>query len=367
MKHSIKNIATTVLFVGFFAAGLLAAVLTPDQLTSDSERRTLAQFPALSYENVLDTSFMSQFETYTLDQFPGRDLFRRIKSVTHYYVFAQRDNNDIYIADGTVSKLEYPLHDASIEKAALKFEALYEKYFADLDVNAYYSVVPDKNYFLADENGYPALDYEKMLAILEEHIHSLSYIDLFPCLSAEDYYRTDTHWKQEAILDVAETLLYGMGAATKDVSYTEHLFSPFYGVYYGQAALPMAPDTLTYLTSDTLDSCTVYNYETGKTGGIYDLAELESPDPYEVFLSGATPLLVIENPNAESDRELVIFRDSFGSSITPLLVEEYAKITLVDIRYVQSDYLGEIVDFSGTDDVLFLYSTLVLNNATMLK
>ena len=34
-----------------------------------------------------------------------------------------------------------------------------------------------------------------------------------------------------------------------------------------------------------------------------------------------------------TDRELVIFRDSFASSLAPLLMEQYAKITLVDIRY----------------------------------
>ena len=86
----------------------------------------------------------------------------------------------------------------------------------------------------------------------------------------------------------------------------------------------MEPDHLTYLTSDLLDACTVYNYETGKTGPIYDLAKGAGKDPYELFLSGSVSLLTIENPNADTDRELVIFRDSFGSSLAPLLVPGYA-------------------------------------------
>lgn len=367
MKESVKNTVVTVLFAAFFAVGALMCLLVPDKQSSESERRQLEQFPALTWESVLDTSFMSKFETYTLDQFPLRDGLRRVKSLAHYYVFAQRDNNDIYLADGTVSRLEYPLRENSVKNAADKFDSLYEKYFAGLGANAYYSVIPDKNYFLADEGGYPSMDYEKLLAILSENIDHLSYIDIFPLLSAEDYYRTDTHWKQESIGDVADALLTGMGLSPKDAAYTANTHTPFYGVYYGQAALPMAPDTLTYLTNDMLYGCTVYNYETGKTGGIYDLTELDSSDPYEMYLYGAAALLTIENPSAETDRELVIFRDSFGSSITPLMVKEYAKITLVDIRYVTGDYLGQIVDFTGTDDVLFLYSTMVLNNATMLK
>ena len=86
----------------------------------------------------------------------------------------------------------------------------------------------------------------------------------------------------------------------------------------------------------------------------------------DVFLSGAKSLLTIENPNATTDRELVVFRDSFGSSMVPLLVRDYAKVTLVDIRYLSSQLLGRFMEFNG-QDVLFLYSTLVLNNSTTIK
>ena len=107
------------------------------------------------------------------------------------------------------------------------------------------------------------------------------------------------------------------------------------------------------------------NHEDGTVGGIYDMEKAEGKDPYEMFLSGSLSLITIENPNAKDDRELIIFRDSFGSSIAPLLVEGYSKITLVDIRYLRTDYLDRFVDFEN-QDVLFLYSTLVLNNSSTL-
>lgn len=91
--------------------------------------------------------------------------------------------------------------------------------------------------------------------------------------------------------------------------------APFYGVYCGQSALPLAPDTLRYLTSETLLGCTVYDYETDSTGPVYDLPALEGEDPYSVFLSGSKSLLTITNPSADTDRELVIFRDSFASAL----------------------------------------------------
>ena len=153
----------------------------------------------------------------------------------------------------------------------------------------------------------------------------------------------------------------------KAADYTQTtLERTFYGVYYGQAALPMKPDTMTLMESGLLDECTVYDYETGETGAVYNLDKLDSPDLYDVYLSGAKSLLTIENPNAKTDRELLIFRDSFGSSLAPLLVSDYARVTLIDLRYIHPDLLEEYISFQG-QDVLLLYSTLVLNDGASIR
>lgn len=81
-----------------------------------------------------------------------------------------------------------------------------------------------------------------------------------------------------------------------------------------------------------------------------------------MFLTGSRALITIENPNATEDRELIVFRDSFGSSIAPLLAGGYSKVTLVDIRYISPAMIGRFVDFEGWD-VLFLYSSQILNNS----
>ena len=120
------------------------------------------------------------------------------------------------------------------------------------------------------------------------------------------------------------------------------------------------------LESALLRDCTVLDWESGKHNAVYDRSKLESRDLYDVFLSGSRSLLTIENPNAATDRELIVFRDSFGSSIVPLLVQNYARVTLVDIRYIQIDVLSRFLEFKG-QDVLFLYSTLVLNNSSTIK
>lgn len=360
-----KNLLCTAVVGLLFAGMTLGAWLLPAKAFSDSERRKLAQFPELSFASVQDGSFMTKFESYTQDQFPLRDTFRTMKAFSAYYMLGQLDNNDIYIRNGYAAKLEYPLNMESINHAADRFEYIYKNYLSDKDVKTYLSIVPDKSYFLAAENGYLSMDYDKLFSVMQEKMDYAEYIDITGTLDIEDYYKTDTHWRQEKLIDTAEQLAAGMGVTLSGSYVTRTLEQPFYGVYYGQAALPLPAETLYYLTNDLLDSCQVTNHETGAVGGIYNMDKAEGKDPYELFLSGSISLLTIENPKAENDRELIVFRDSFGSSIVPLLAEGYSKITLIDIRYLRSDYLDRFIEFDD-QDVLFLYSTLVLNNSETL-
>lgn len=360
-----KNIICIVIVAVMFVTLAVSCWAVPSKEMSDSERRKLAQFPKLSFETLTDGSFMSNFEKYTQDQFPLRDSFRALKAMTQCYLLAQLDNNGIYLKDGYAAKLEYPLNEESLEHAANRFSYIYEKYLAGKDTNVYLSIVPDKSYFLAGKNGYLSMDYERLFTEMQNKVDFAKYIDITGTLDITDYYKTDTHWRQEKIIDTAAALAEAMGVGISGKYTTAALDHPFRGVYYGQLALPLPAETIYYLTNDVLDGCIVRNYEDNSVGGLYNMELATGKDPYNMFLSGSVALLTIENPNATGDRELVVFRDSFGSSITPLLAEAYSKITLIDIRYLRPDLIGRFVEFKN-QDVLFLYSTLVLNNSETL-
>jgi len=368
MKSKRKDLG----LVGFFAALLIAltlfAWLKPHTDYSEAERRVLASRPEISLESLLSGKFMKDFELYTQDQFPLRESFRSLKSMSLFYGMGRRDSNGLYMADGHVSKLDYPLNQSMAEHAAQRFEFVYEKYLKESGSELYMAIVPDKNYYLAEENGYPAMDYEKLISYMRESCSYFEYIDLFPLLSAEDYYRTDSHWRQERILPVADKLMSAMGVEAAGDYQVNTLPYPFKGVYCGQIALPLEPDGISYLTSPVLSGCSVTSYNTGKPlpSALYDMEKAQGRDAYEMFLSGNDALIVIENPAAETSRELIVFRDSFGSSLAPLLAEAYSKITLVDLRYINSAMLSAFIDFEDKD-VLFLYSTMLLNNSLAIK
>ena len=360
-----KNWKRCLIVPAVWLALTAAMWFAPKQEMSISERRKLQQMPALTAQTILDGRFMTQFETYSQDQFPLRDSFRRLKAVVSYGVVRRLDNNGIYLAQGSAGKLEYPLNEASVRKAVEKFQHIYDRYLKDSSGKIVFSVVPDKSFYLADANGYPSMDYEAMFSAFRE-IPWADYVDLTPALSADSYYRTDTHWRQECLLDAAALLAQSLDVDIRADFTPVKLERPFYGVYYGQAALPMKPDELWVLESDSLYACTTYNIENRKTAQVYDMEKLSSRDLYDVFLSGPVSVLTVENPAANTEKELIVFRDSFGSSMVPLLIPGYAKVTLVDIRYLPADKLVEFVEF-GNQDVLFLYSTLVLNQSSMLK
>ena len=360
-----KQILTVLVLAVLLAGGMVLHVALPDGETSRAERRKLAQFPQWS------ETFAEDLEDYLLDQFPLRDGFRTVKSLWTYYVLGQKDNNGVFISKdpfsekNTVSKLDPVLDEKQVDLFIRKFTTLHEKYFPDSRV--WCAVVPDKNVFLASE-GYPSMDYETMLTKLET---GMPWADvrrnLFNCLISDSYYTTDSHWRQEKLQWVLDDLELIMDVELPDLdTYEQTVLPGFHGVYYGQAALPMGPETLYILENELLSQCRVLDHETGLYTDVYNMDMLTSKDLYDVFLSGAKSLLTIENPNAATDRELIVFRDSFGSSMVPLLVRDYAKVTLVDIRYLSSQLLGRFLEFNG-QDVLFLYSTLVLNNSTTIK
>lgn len=342
-----------------------AILLFPRRESSPAERRRLQQAPKCTAESVLSGRFMKEFELFAQDQFPLRDSLRRLKAVFSYGALRRLDNNGIYLVGGSAAGLEYPLSLSSVDKAKQKFQTLYERYLKDSAGKIVFSIVPDKGYYLAAPNGYPAMDYEAMFDAFRA-LPWAQYVDLAPTLTAQSYYATDTHWRQECLMDTAQLLAEALEVDIADSYTPERLERPFYGVYYGQAALPMAPDTLYLLESDTLRGCTVRHWETGETAHVYDRTKLDSRDAYDIFLSGASALLTVENPSADTERELVIFRDSFASSLAPLLLPGYARVTLIDLRYLPAEKLGELVDFENRD-VLFLFSTLVLNRSSMLR
>ncbi len=350
------SIATAAVFLAVLFGFSLLHLALPDREVSRSERRRLAQLPPLS------SGFSDKLEEYMLDQFPLREQLRTVNSLVRLYGLGQADIHGIYLQGGGAFRMDGPLQEKQVRHAAAVFSAVQETYFPSLP--SHYVIVPDKN--AKAETSRPRLDTETMRGIVREALPGMTEIDIWDLLSADDYYKTDPHWRQERLLPVAAAICEALGADAPG-TFTEKTLSPFYGAYYGQAALPMAPDTLTYLESADTKAAEVTGPELDGAQPVYRPELLDGTDGYDVFLSGAQAVLTVTSPNVHNGRHLVLFRDSFGSSLAPLLLGSFERITLVDLRYVSAARLADYADLSDATDVLYLCSTAVWNNGGTLR
>lgn len=364
--YKFKNFLITLIFVLVIGGFTAAHFALPDKDISSWERRKLQQFPSLTVSSLFDGSFMRNFEAYLTDQFPLRDSLRTLKARFHFDLLRQKDNNDVYIVDGSASKLDKKISKTSVKKFADKITSLYSTYLKDTECKAYFSIIPDKSTFLTEGTLYPHYDFDELSALTQSNLpEGFKIIDLAPLLSAESYYNTDSHWRQEKIIPVANLIRKELGVKPLEALEEKEL-GDFYGVYYGQSALPLEADRLIYLTNEEIESATVKSIEKEGETKVYDMTKTDALDRYDIFLSGAVSILEITNPKGEKGKELVIFRDSFTSSLAPLLLPGYSKVTLVDTRYIPSQNVGNFVTFEG-QDVLFIYGAGVVNNSSSLR
>ena len=364
MLDKTKNIVVTVTFGILLILFFLANILKKDTEISITERRKLANFPQITIKSVLDGSFSNKFEKYTTDQIIKREEFRKLKSSLELNLFRKKDNNKIYMYKNSLIKIEYPLNEKSVLNVANKINEIQENYLNNM--KCYYSIVPDKNYF-NNSKEYITMDYKKLEEIMLKNVQNAEYINIFDCLALEDYYITDIHWKQETLQKVVNRISEKMNF--KNIltnNYINEEITEFDGLYTGQLPIKTEKDKICTLTNETIENAKVYHYEDGKETRIYDLEKINSNDKYDIYLSGSTPLITITNENAKTDKELIVFRDSFASSLVPLFTEGYRKITLIDIRYIRSKDIEKYIEFKD-QEVLFLYSTLILNNSSVLK
>lgn len=354
MNNKIKNIITSLLFSFILIAFFIINIIKKDDDISVLERRHLEKFPKLTISSLFNGTFFEKFDIYANDQFINRDKFRNIK--VNLELITKKNYNNLYLYDGYIIEQTYPLNEKSIINLTNKINSIKDNYL--INNNVYYTIVPDKNYFVNNNNL--KMDYNKLKNTMNSNLIDFKYIDIFNLLSLNDYYKTDSHWKEENIKDVALYIANNMGTDLNS-TYKEKTITEFKGVYLNQLPIKMNMDSIKILKNEIIDNSIVYNYETKKYSEVYDLEKINSLDKYDIYLSGAAALIEIVNDSAPK-KELIVFRDSYGSSLIPLLIEGYSKITVIDTRYISPKLLADYVDFNNKD-VLFLYSVISINNS----
>ena len=349
MKNNYR-ILTISAFSAVLAVFMLAHIILPDKKISESERRSLAVFPELSAKSVLSGKFTENLEKYLADQFPGREGFRFIASASEL-IRGRADVNGVYSSGGYLSKLDPEFSSDSVRANMRKLEHAV-LILSGGGNNGYFALIPPKEYYFG-ENVHPQYDFDALCETCR-NASALGSIELTDVLELESYYSSDSHWRQEKIVPVCERIVRGMGFNYSPPAFGTVDVGLFRGVYAGQSGVWLTEEVLSYLYWDGCDSVLVTSLE-GNADRLYTVEKYEtSIDKYDIFLGGAVSFLTVENQNAINDAHIILIRDSFGSSLTPLLASQFRKITVIDLRYISLEYAKKYLEEDTSPDAVLV-------------
>ncbi|HBP13300.1 MAG TPA: hypothetical protein DD613_04475, partial [Firmicutes bacterium] len=149
MSDKIKDIVVTIVFLITIISLFLINVIKKDTDISIAERRKLATMPELTTKKLFDGTYFKSFDSYVTDQFVGRDTFRKIK--IDIELSTKGEYNNLYMYDDYIVEEIFPLNTNSINNLTNKINYIKNTYLNN-NSNIYYTIIPDKNYFVNKGN-----------------------------------------------------------------------------------------------------------------------------------------------------------------------------------------------------------------------
>lgn len=353
----------SLVFMGLMVLLLLMNVLHKDIAKSEAENRTLEQKPAFSIGDIVSGKYSSKFSDYVSDQFPMRSRF--IKTKSRFDLATGKDKiNGVYI--GKQGYLMEGFKEADKEVTQAKIDVINK--FAAKNTNINTSVLLSPNKVEIYKNYLPRFapedsqtDYIKSLkAGFSPKVKLVDVIGTFNRLKNNEqlYFKTDHHWTVDGAYAAYEDYCRAMnlqpvskGALTKSLASND-----FYGsLYYKNAAGIGKPDQIElYLQQGNYPVLVKYFDTKKKVASLYDVSKLSTKDPYQVFTGGNHTQIRIRT-NIDTERKLLLIKDSYANAMLPFLVNNFSEINVIDMRY----FTGSIKDVMNNADVT---DVLILGN-----
>ncbi len=392
--NQLNRFLVPAVFLLILAGGGLWQFAMPDRDYSASERRVLAQKPEFSVENVLDASYMAEFESYLTDQFPMRDNWITVKAYTGL-LLGQRETGGVYIAEDD-SLIELHRESDFVEGQLAQNTEFLMQFATDM-AGSYGAehvrimLVPTADHIWADklpdnirllnQAGYADEIRQSLEAAGSGYAQMLVDVEteLVAHADEEIYYKTDHHWTAlgayYGYVAYAESLA-GTGVSVRSLSDYElvTVTEDFTGTTAAKCGMYHLQDTIE-LIYPAVEEMYYVNHNDGMmiSDSLYEKELAHGDDPYAVYLGGNDAIVTIETSAAEmtdyvnhniadsgngyvnqNERSLLIVRDSYANCFVPYLTSDYVKITLVDLRYYNGSIRALMEE--GYTDVLLQYN-----------
>ena len=347
----------TALFALFLGGMLVWSLVLPDRERSEVENRTLAQWPAFSWQALKSGSFTQGVEEYFADQFPLRDQWTGLKARAEQ-LLGKREFNGVYLCGDTlISKVERP--EAGLTEKNLGYvSALAGK----TEARVWLGLIPSAAEVWKDRLPAGAESWDQQSVLQQAAETGTPMVDFHAALTEHSgepvFYRTDHHWTTLGAFYGANALLETLGKAPLDpADFTpETMTADFNGTLYSTSGVHwLTPDTMEFWVSDEGLSVTSWRTGAAEPAALYDRTYLAKKDKYSAFLGGNQPLCVIRNENLPDGGKLLLVRDSYSDALAPFLAQRFSEVHLLDLRYYRlpaAQYAAE----NGIDDIVVLYS-----------
>lgn len=335
------KIFTALICVLFLGMSLLYLLL-PRREFSPLEKRYLTQAPALTAGAVLDGSFADEVEDYLADQMPGRDF---LVGLNAYYerALGLQKSKDIWVLGGKLVRRPVTADADTLSRRA----GVVARFAGSQSVPVTLSLIPSAGW----ATGNKAYSDEALISEIyaAAGVETISLTDTFrnrPAL----FYNTDHHWTSQGAFEAYRVLMQALDKPVQE-HYTVERYDHFRGANYASSGLWLTreePLEMWHYGDITVNPGTETEHD-----GVFYPAQLSSFDPYTVFLGGNQPLVELHNPAGRG--RLLVIRDSFSNCLGGFLIQSYAQVTLVDLRYHKRP-VSELLAAGDYDRVLVLYS-----------
>ena len=346
----------------------VGSLIARDREYSANENRYLAGRPSLSLSSLTSGKFMEDTEAYLSDQFLGRDFLVRTRAGIDRFV-GKREVNGVYVGkDHFLFEKPSTWDEARMTRTLNTINLVTSK---SGDIRSYMAIAPNATELLKDylPTGAPVTNQTQQIEAIYKNLPDVECVDLVKPLKAVKnptalYYRTDHHWTAAAAEVAFREIALAMGLVPDAVSYqTLPVTNSFRGTMASSSGIFKASDTISITVPEKEQKLVVtYVNEDKKTATLFDASRLKEKSQYDVFFGGNFAEVRIDT-GAESDRVLLVLKDSYANCVIPMMTPFFKTIVLVDPRYY-NDNLPDTISKEGVTDLLWFYNVNTFLNDT---
>lgn len=249
-----------------------------------------------------------------------------------------------------------------------------------------------------DEDALPGIknqQHDKINRMLDNLNKSgVECLDTRDILSGEEkdnFYKTDHHWTTEAALKVANGVCEHLNAthdlgidtdklkeSNFDKTVYENSFLGAEGRRTGRYYVGLDDFTVLtpqYDTDFTVEISDKEGKHFSRRGAFNESVMDISKDPskysfetssYYVYMGGDYGRFHVQNNNTDSDKSVMIIKDSFGVPVSSFMCNAFKNIDIIDVRYYVDDKpLSTLIKESKPDAVIYVYGTGYLTKKKM--